>query len=845
MARKRRRDDTRAGAPAASRGGPREGASEPRVPFWVPAVLFVVLTAWLFRAFIFSDKMLFGSDTLSLGYVARAFYAHSLKAFSIPRWNPQILGGTPFVEALSGGDSLYPPSAILLFLLAPYRALGWKLVVHIAAAGLFTFGWMRSLKASRAAALVAGTGYMLTPFMVTLVYPGHDGKIFVSALAPLLFWATERLFVRPGAKAVAGVGLVVALVLLTTHFETAYFLCGGVGLYAIFRAVQLWRGTAVTAAPTGERRLAPSAGRLTVFMAAALLGGAAAGVQLLPAAHYVRNYSRRIQTTARASGQTGRVWSSSWGLHPEEAFSEIIPEFAGADVGASGWSANTYWGRNGFKLNSEYVGLVLLLLSVVAFAGGARPGVRWFFAAEGLGALLFALGTHTPVWGLFYAIVPGIRMFRAPSQAMLLFAVAAATLGGLGVDRLLKAAGDDDDALWQGPLRVLWASAGVVVVLALLTGSGALTSFWTSAVYPGITDRQLQALASLQPFLATGSFVAAVLAVGTAGLTWAVRRGFLAPVALVAGLVLLVVVDEARIDAPFIQVEDYQEWATPDPNIKALLDLEKDDPEPYRLLDFVQDAQDVRPALVGIELAAGHHPNDLARYRELIGMVGSGMPSNLAVRPNIRRLLNVRYILWPDYELGPVARDILWPGGGASPTGPGSIVSATQQGGHRYETLLSDAGLPRARLVAKAVLKPDGQDVQYMTSDAFDPATEVVLPEAPPIDMDGGPVTGEVHWEERTPNRLRLHVTSDRAALLVIADNWFPAWHATVDGRDAPVLRAYHTLRAVPLQAGEHSVEMFYRSEVLARSLWLSVVALAILFGLGGWGIVQGRRRPA
>ena len=72
------------------------------LPLWLPAVLFVGLTLALFRSFVFSDRMLFGGDTLALGYVARAFYAQALTGLhEFPRWAPELLGGTPFLEALS------------------------------------------------------------------------------------------------------------------------------------------------------------------------------------------------------------------------------------------------------------------------------------------------------------------------------------------------------------------------------------------------------------------------------------------------------------------------------------------------------------------------------------------------------------------------------------------------------------------------------------------------------------------------------------------------------------------------------------------------------------------------
>jgi hypothetical protein len=139
-------------------------------------------------------------------------------------------------------------------------------------------------------------------------------------------------------------------------------------------------------------------------------------------------------------------------------------------------------------------------------------------------------------------------------------------------------------------------------------------------------------------------------------------------------------------------------------------------------------------------------------------------------------------------------------------------------------------------------VKPDADAVAYMLSDAFDPAREVVLAEPPPIELDGAEPEGTVSWLSRSPNELVLSVTTERPALLVIADNWFPAWQASVDGVEAPVLRAYHTLRAIPIPAGEHEVVMRYRSSVVAASLWVS---LALLTSLGGAVGVHAWRRRA
>ena len=211
-------------------------------------------------------------------------------------------------------------------------------------------------------------------------------------------------------------------------------------------------------------------------------------------------------------------------------------------------------------------------------------------------------------------------------------------------------------------------------------------------------------------------------------------------------------------------------------------------------------------------------------------MRGSGLPENLLRSANVYRLLNVRYFIVPA-EMGAIE--------GQEP------VSQTQMGGQPYESVYALPGLPRARLMADAVVVPDADAVATILDPGFDPEAQVVLAEEPPLSLTGGPVSGEVTWEERGVDRMRLRVSSDRDALLVLADNWFPSWHARVDGAEAPVLRAYHTLRAVPVAAGEHTVELYYRSTVVRWSLVLTLTVLAALLVAGGtaaWEARAGRR---
>jgi uncharacterized membrane protein YfhO len=73
----------------------------------------------------------------------------------------------------------------------------------------------------------------------------------------------------------------------------------------------------------------------------------------------------------------------------------------------------------------------------------------------------------------------------------------------------------------------------------------------------------------------------------------------------------------------------------------------------------------------------------------------------------------------------------------------------------------------------------------------------------------------------------------------VLVDAYDPDWKATVDGRPEALLRANVAFRALPLEAGEHRVEMRYRPRSVVLGLWIS--ALAALAGAAGLAAARWR----
>ena len=796
-------------------------ADEPAFPRWLVPVLYALVTIALFPEAIFLGDSLLGTDSFALSYFARNFYTEFVQTHhAFPLWNPLMLGGLPFIDGMHG-DIFYPPSLMLFFLNAK-TMWAWKMILHVFAAGAFTYLWLRrGLKLSRGPAFFGGLVYMMGADLVSLVYPGGDGKLFVSALAPLVFWMAERAVAEKRLHHFAAFALSITLIILTSHMQLAYFCIWGVSLYFLFRVWETWRAS----------RSGGEAARLIgLFALAGVLGVGAAAVQVLPPLAYLREYSQR--NDARVEPAQAYAEATSYSLHPEEIVSLVVPEFigetrAGADP--------TYWGRNPFKLNHEYAGLIALLLVPVLFFRRRTPRV-WFFSGLAVLSLVYAVGATTPLFHLFY-LIPGVRLFRAPSLIIFLYGLSLATLGALALERLLewRAAVDDHRTV----TRYFWIATGVLGVLALLASSGALLGFWKAVIYnpPSGGAGQLgpaEMLATNEPRIAVGFWIAFLLSALTAG--WWMGTRSIAYNARIAVLLIagVAAVDLYRVDRWFIsstltmnRMQDEQGTTFAADESIAFLQQRQAAGAVFRAFDLGLWAGMPRSyghndlATHGIEQLGGHHGNEIGRFVKLVGP--DGQPDGGLARSNLHMLstLNVGYILLPQRIQDPQWEEVF--------VGSRSAV-------YRNRNVV-----PRAFLATSIEVTDDATTLTPMQSPDFN-GTSPFLTAA-----ITGPVTpqpgaqGGVTWRERGINGSSLEVRTDRPALLVITDNWYPMWKATVDGSPVAVERVNYTFRGIAVPAGTHQVEMHYEASNARMPALVSIVLLLALTGIVVAGMLRDR----
>ena len=169
-----------------------------------------------------SNIILAGDDQLLAGFAFREFGATFFKEHGrIPEWNPYLFGGMPFIGGMHG--DIFYPTAWLRWLLPTDVGMTLGFFLHLVIAGGAMYALLRALGVSWVAAVVAGVGYELSGSLASMLRPGHDGKLFVAALAPLAFLALLRA-IRHGQIAwYGGLALIIGLAMLSPHFQTTYY----------------------------------------------------------------------------------------------------------------------------------------------------------------------------------------------------------------------------------------------------------------------------------------------------------------------------------------------------------------------------------------------------------------------------------------------------------------------------------------------------------------------------------------------------------------------------------------------------------------------------------------------
>jgi hypothetical protein len=144
-----------------------------------------------------------------------------------------------------------------------------------------------------------------------------------------------------------------------------------------------------------------------------------------------------------------------------------------------------------------------------------------------------------------------------------------------------------------------------------------------------------------------------------------------------------------------------------------------------------------------------------------------------------------------------------------------------------------DGALPRA-FVAGAQLPIGGGEaaLDAVTSSTLNTRTVAVTEKQLPgvlIATGSSSPAGTARIVKYEPDRVTIDANLTRRAIVVLGDNWFPGWKASVDGKDVDVERVDYVLRGTVVDRGRHRIEYRYQPASW-RIGW--IVSLLALLGL-------------
>lgn len=749
------------------------------------------------------------SDQYIAGYAFREFAASTLKATGhFPLWNPYLFGGMPYVAAMHG--DIFYPTFLLRMVLPTDVAMTWGFIIHVFLCGLFTYGFLRVIGYSFHGSLIGGIAYMMSGQIASYVSPGHDGKLFVSALFPLALWVLYKGIRQGRMWSWGAFALIIGLCVLSPHPQLLQYTLLTSGAYALFLAFSAVDGPALA------RDVAMK--RLGAALLAVIIGLAIGAVQYLP----VREY---VAWSPRAGGLADYQSATSYAWPPEELLNTYLPQFSGL--------LGNYWGRNIIHLHSDYVGAIVLVLAGAGFIGfksNARRKQLTFWLVALIISLLWSLGSATPFYHIPYALIPGTKYFRAPATIFFVGTLAIALFACAGAERFLQGR--------VGRKYLLgWLIGGGII--ALLASSGGLTNFAETFA----DERRVDLVQANNGALVAGAwrsfvFVALVVAVGFAFLRDKLSRQEVAWI-----LVALVAIDLWTIE------RIYWMFSAPANVIYAsdpIVDILKAEPQPVRVLAVpFQDAPQHDAFVAGdalmthrIRNVLGYHGNQLGRYNEL---TGENSDLQRVFSPNVIQLTNAKYLLTNISEV-PFLPNVT--------RVKGPVRNAAGEDVYLYRFAGDN---PYAWVTPVAVKAPDDQVLATVLNPRFDLKTAALFDTSANVRVSAGvkalpaPLNQTATVTHYAPGNVSMNLSAPApdSATLVVSENYYPGWMATVDGRPAKIGRADYTMIGVELPPGARNIELTFTSPTYQKGKIITWIAIAIGLILTALGLWTDRRRLA
>jgi hypothetical protein len=717
----------------------------------------------------------FADDLLAYYAHARFLLKTQLAMGHFPLWNPYYFGGEPFF-ADPNVMMAYPLNYPTLLFPIPY-GLGVFYFIHVALAGFGMHGWLKSLRLSETPCRLLALAYCLSGlFWCELIHPP-----ILAALAwfPFLMWAFEKLSRDLSPRRAFLTGLVAALIFVCGNFQmTSWFYY--TGFFYFLGRLFLPRAQAPEEKPKGMGWKKWAGVLLFGFW-----GAFPMFLQLVP----IYEFSHLSNRTEESLGYDD--FNSQFSLQPHCVYQFFFPSLGLPPDSTIERGLAPVTVDVAFLGVFGYLGIWVPFLIPLAFRRKDKS-LLYLLASLAVFSLLTAFGKHFFLHRVLCAILPTIKLSRAPFRFVAAYVACSAILAGFGYQALERTLEEKGKAGW--------------LLLSGLAYGGVFFLF--SFINPAQSWREMIALVAGSGGLALWGF----------SQTWKPLGRWVFQGALILPLFLSGWSDYAWGPASNFNVEEhFPAFTYLKANNKAcryFFDMGLGYPVEMNGRDYRWSFPVNSPLDFGIRMSNGYNP---------LVLKGSSEIQKLPLAAYLH-LMAIRGLLFGQDH--------------------GESKDFTRQVfGNAYLYELAEP--PSYANAPSQVTVVPGSDEQIaaMQNPVFNPASQAILSEALPASitsqLGGQPAQLKFDLVRDDPDHEAFQVQLDKNSLVTFSEVVFPGWKAFLDGQPAPLFTADHVFRAVYVPAGSHQVEFSYQPFWAKPFLAAGLLWLLSTLGLGGFLLRQ------
>lgn len=476
--------------------------------------------------------------------------------------------------------------------------------------------------------------------------------------------------------------------------------------------------------------------------------------------------------------------------------------------------APTYWGEQPGTSGPVYAGAIVCFLFVLGLII-VRGAEKWWLLGATLFSLILAWGSNMPgINNFLFEYMPLYNKFRAPSMALVITTLTMSALAILAVKRFIEDA-KNDIKLSKALYIALGITGGMTLLFAVVPDaffnftSTADTRF---AQIPELLDAMIQ---QRRAMLVSDAWRSFAFIAATAAIMWAYTRYNLKQTLFIAVLGVLFLVDMWPVCKRFVNNDKFM----PKKETTAIRETAADkevrrmagnDPH-YRVFNLTDPNGPFNEAFTSYKHKSigGYSPAKLARYQDIIERYLSKF------NMNVISMLNTRFFITPDgVEENYDAFGNCW-----------TVNNVVWVENAKEEIAAIENVDKETAYIDKTWLNCIDNPEQYNNN-----------------------VYGTIELSEyRNPGNIIYRSNSAAPKLAVFSEVYYKTWKAYIDGEEVTPVRANYVLRALPIPAGEHTIEFKCVDELMIKShnwsTYMSILVGIAILGLAGFGIYRNVKK--